>query len=92
MRHICLVVFLCTSNAQNLGIGTTAPTERLDVEGGRLRVRAYSGTGTRLATVDPAGVFGTLGGVNAGEYPPMERYKLGLHPRPLSSQCLAPNG
>jgi hypothetical protein len=32
-----------------------------------LRVRAYSGTGTRLATVDPNGVFGTLSGNNPGE-------------------------
>lgn len=53
--------------AQNLGIGTLNPTERLDVEGGRLRVRAYSGTGIRLATVDPNGVFGTLNGAAVGE-------------------------
>ncbi|MCX7606627.1 MAG: hypothetical protein N2170_05100 [Bacteroidia bacterium] len=55
--------------AQNFGIGTTNPTERLDVEGGRLRVRAYSytGPGLRLATVDPTGVFGTLTGNAPGE-------------------------
>ncbi|MCS7297679.1 MAG: hypothetical protein NZ611_05655 [Bacteroidia bacterium] len=53
--------------AQNFGIGTTAPTERLDVEGGRLRVRAYSGAGTRVATVDPNGVFGTLAGNLPGD-------------------------
>ncbi len=51
----------------NFGIGTTTPTERLDVEGGRLRVRAYSGPGTRLATIDPNGVFGTLAGNAPGE-------------------------
>lgn len=32
-----------------------------------MRVRAYSGTGTRLATVDPNGVFGTLSSNNPGE-------------------------
>ncbi|MEN2992655.1 MAG: hypothetical protein ABDH91_03785 [Bacteroidia bacterium] len=53
--------------AQNFGIGTTTPTERLDVEGGRLRVRAYSGTGTRIASIDPNGVFGTIAGNNAGD-------------------------
>ncbi|MCX7652502.1 MAG: hypothetical protein N2200_06520 [Bacteroidia bacterium] len=53
--------------AQNFGIGTNAPTERLDVDGGRLRVRAYSGTGTRLATVDPTGVFGTIAGNANGD-------------------------
>ncbi|MCS7189072.1 MAG: hypothetical protein NZ933_04680 [Bacteroidia bacterium] len=52
----------------NFGIGTNTPTERLDIEGGRLRVRAYSGIGTRLATVDPTGVFGTLAGNNPGEF------------------------
>lgn len=55
-----LGLMLACLHAQNFGIGTPTPTERLDVEGGRLRVRAYSCTGTRLATVDPTSVFGTL--------------------------------
>lgn len=40
--------------AQNVGIGTTAPTQTLDVNG-NVRVRGAAGTGTRLLQADAAG-------------------------------------
>ncbi len=53
--------------AQNIGVGTTSPTEKLDVAGGNLKVRVLAGTGTRIASVDPNGVFGTISGTNTGD-------------------------
>ncbi len=59
-----LVGFLLTAafgaRAQNVGIGTTQPTQTLDVNG-TLRVRGLSGAGNRLLSI---GADGTLG-VNA---------------------------
>ncbi|MCX8113362.1 MAG: hypothetical protein N3E49_09285 [Bacteroidia bacterium] len=46
--------------AQNVGIGTALPSERLDVDG-NLRVRGLSGTGCRPVYVDPNGVLRTGG-------------------------------
>jgi hypothetical protein len=43
--------------AQNVGIGTTAPTQTLDVNGS-LRVRGLSGTDQRLPIVQPDGTLG----------------------------------
>ncbi|MBG8553334.1 LVIVD repeat-containing protein [Hymenobacter guriensis] len=43
--------------AGNVGIGTTAPTQKLDVDG-NLRVRGLSGTGVRLPQVQPDGTLG----------------------------------
>ncbi|QKG51960.1 hypothetical protein [Hymenobacter sp. BRD67] len=49
-----LLAFPFATQAQNVGIGTTAPTQPLDVNG-NLRVRGLSGTDTRLLQVDAAG-------------------------------------
>lgn len=43
-----------TAQAQNVGIGTTSPTQKLDVNG-NLRVRSLNGTDTRLLQVDADG-------------------------------------
>ncbi|MBJ6110799.1 beta-propeller fold lactonase family protein [Hymenobacter sp. BT523] len=45
--------------AQNVGVGTTAPTQKLDVNG-NLRVRGLSGEGARLPQVLPDGTLGLL--------------------------------
>lgn len=42
--------------AQNVGIGTATPTERLHVAGGVVRVEGISGTGAALVGLDAAGV------------------------------------
>ena len=42
---------------QNVGIGTTAPTQTLDVNGA-VRVRGLTGSGTRLPVVLPDGTLG----------------------------------
>ncbi|MDO7849816.1 glycine-rich protein [Hymenobacter sp. M29] len=48
---------LTVQNAGNVGIGTTQPTQKLDVNG-QLRVRGLSGTDTRLPVVLPDGTLG----------------------------------
>jgi hypothetical protein len=51
------LTFLCLpllADAQNVGIGTTQPTQTLDVNGG-LRVRGATGPGTRLLQADATG-------------------------------------
>jgi len=45
-------------HAQNVGIGTTAPTQTLDVNGG-LRVRGLTGTDKRLVQANPDGTLST---------------------------------
>jgi len=47
------------AHAQNVGIGTTAPTQALDVNG-QLRVRGLSGDGPRLPQVQADGTLGLL--------------------------------
>ena len=47
-----------TAQAQNVGIGTNSPTQKLDVNG-NLRVRSLSGTDTRLLQVDATGNLST---------------------------------
>ena len=53
-----------TTPSGNVGIGTTAPTQTLDVNGA-LRVRGLGGTGTRLPTVGPDGTLGVSDPYNA---------------------------
>ena len=63
LRRLLLLVGLAgasaaTAQAQpNVGIGTTAPTQTLDVNGS-LRVRGLNGTGSRLPMVRPDGTLG----------------------------------
>lgn len=44
--------------AQNVGIGTNTPTEKLHIVG-NARITVLSGAGTRMVTADPNGVLGT---------------------------------
>lgn len=44
--------------AQNVGIGTNTPTEKIHVVG-NARITVLSGAGTRMVTADPNGVLGT---------------------------------
>ena len=58
-RLLALVCLLLLANffkvhAQNVGIGTTSPTQTLDVNG-TVRVRGLTGTGTRLLQTDDSG-------------------------------------
>jgi hypothetical protein len=46
-----------------VGIGTSAPTEKLHTTGG-VRFAGYTGTGIRLLTVDPDGNISTTGGTS----------------------------
>ncbi|QKG55695.1 hypothetical protein GKZ68_02990 [Hymenobacter sp. BRD128] len=76
---------LSIGNSGSVGIGTTAPTQTLDVNGS-LRVRGLSGTGNRQPVVQPDGTLGisapvytttpnpgapagTAGSVATGAYP-----------------------
>ncbi|MGQ9864225.1 MAG: hypothetical protein ACUVRD_07090 [Bacteroidia bacterium] len=43
--------------AQNLGIGTPTPTEKLHISGGLVRVEGLSGTNPSLVGITPAGVL-----------------------------------
>ena len=60
-RGLTLAVLFATGSlaaqAQNVGIGTTAPTQTLDVNGA-LRVRGLGGSDTRLPVVLPDGTLG----------------------------------
>jgi len=53
-----------TTPSGNVGIGTTAPTQKLDVDG-NVRVRGLGGSGTRLPTVGPDGTLGVSDPYNA---------------------------
>ncbi len=69
LKSIILLLLLLpiTSLSQNIGVGTTSPTEKLDIAGGNLRVRTLAGVGTRIASVNSNGVFGTISGNNTGD-------------------------
>jgi subtilisin-like proprotein convertase family protein/uncharacterized protein YaiE (UPF0345 family) len=48
------VLFSATANAQNVGIGTTTPTDQLHTTGS-VRFQKYTGPTTRLAQIDSSG-------------------------------------
>ena len=58
------LLLLAAAQAQNVGIGTTVPTQTLDVNGS-LRIRGLSGTGVRLPQLLPDGTLGVSGPVPA---------------------------
>src|SRR6476661_1799549 len=60
LRWLLLLALPFSAHAQtpNVGIGTTAPTQTLDVNGS-LRVRALEGSSTRMVTSDANGNMGT---------------------------------
>jgi hypothetical protein len=62
----------------NVGIGTATPAEKLDVNG-NVRVAALAGSGTRMVTVSPTGVFGTTAlptGDNLGNHTATQNIQL----------------
>ena len=50
---IIFVAFLSSVNAQNVGIGTTTPTDQLHTTGA-VRLQKYVGPSTRLLQIDSA--------------------------------------
>ena len=53
---LALLLTALAARAQNVGIGTTAPTQKLDVDG-NLRLRGLSGSGLRLPQVQADGTI-----------------------------------
>ena len=51
---LLLSCFLLTAQAQNVGIGTTTPTDQLHTTGG-VRLQKYSGPTTRILQIDSSG-------------------------------------
>lgn len=61
MKKIFFLLFVTITgvalHAQNVGIGTAAPLEKLHVSGGTVRVSALAGVGTRVVGSDPNGTL-----------------------------------
>lgn len=69
MKRVAFVGLLAQLAAQNVGIGTPAPTERFHVAGGDVRVEGLSGTGTALVGLDAQGVTHRIGfSNNSGDF------------------------
>ncbi|MFT6921275.1 MAG: hypothetical protein ACJA1C_000269 [Crocinitomicaceae bacterium] len=71
MKKIVFVSILLSSghfvSAQNVGIGTAAPSEKLHVVGGA-RITNLSGVGNRLVSSSPTGVLGNITDGTAGQF------------------------
>jgi hypothetical protein len=71
MKKLVLVSILLSSghfvSAQNVGIGTAAPSEKLHVVGGA-RITNLSGIGNRLVSSSPTGVLGNIADGTAGQF------------------------
>ena len=66
--HFILSFFVVTVavQAQNVGIGTNTPTEKLHVQGGA-RITSLSGLNIRLVQADASGVLSTIADGTAGQ-------------------------
>ncbi len=56
LSHIVFMLFSATLHAQNVGIGTATPLEKLHVAG-NLRVNGLAGVGTRMVVSNPNGTL-----------------------------------
>ncbi len=86
INFIAMLLFATASGAQNVGIGTTTPSEKLDVNGninvtGTVKVNAVDGTAGQVLMKNSAGVF-SWG--NVGQY----NHTIGFSPTSILSNTV----